>query len=1480
MAAPTVEHSSRVGSFRLKLTLIRYASLVMLALLVGAGAVYYSNVSNQKSYLTERNFRLLATLRDELNDYLINYEKVLRAVALGANRVPDGAGNSTENNENNRGGSNGKEVCLEHPPGAATVETASLRPALQEDVLEFYSKALCDRQLHPRLRNVVVELRARSSKLVVSAKEATEVGIALAIHGRANRGTPLEIKAKEGGAIELTAESTEALDQTFQVSLRQAPDGAVAQLDFTQPLAGKFEKREYDLHIVAEVKLQELLDELPTEKIFADLLIADENGLVLFEKKDARRPSALEFTSLDVLFAKELPSGEKTASLSSSGAGGERDKSRNAEQDSQGMLLTKKLPALQEIQVGGAGYLLFAQPAILPFGKGDIGRRPAGFIVGGLVRTSDFWKEALALSTGTLLLMVFLTLAVLFLLPVLKLRLMGPKDHFSMADALIFMFFPLMGTALITVGLLDHYLYTWTEDKFDRSLEVAAVSIRESFEGEQIAVIKQLNSFDSDRRGVKLAIGLEVQGKSNEPSGKQPRERYLDHGKKLFFREPVHYRIDHEGVLGQHIDYVYPYPYFDQVFWVGRDGWEQEAWFKDEVELQMINLEDRPYVQHVWKDDLRMLDSCTGQEQNDRGKCSPPKTRGWLQSIRSWTTGKPRVIAAIPSRSDDSGVSGTPREGKTLVAAIETHFWSLTDPALPNGFGFAVIDQAGLVLFHSDKRRALNQNFLLENDQNRRLRSLVYARQSGYVDSKYEGRDQRLYVLPLMKKDGMPWTLVVYRNQDILRTVNLEALFFAMFLFSVYAVIVLAGGLFGFLIAGSLLQDRGEWMWPDSGKRASYISIAIFNVLLMVFFAAAIFSLDLDQDGASKVVALGSVACSVVGMVMMYLVLTDSRKVPVIRPSMSFCSGRASRIDFQTSYAVMVASCLILFAAVPAGSFLAIAYDEEMKLLIQHAGKGLEDSSQARVKHLKNDYDQSQDLKPATPLLTPERKKRREELVIATSSCLGRGQFEDIHGLARFGMYPEFMPFGSSCEGESAEGPTTIDRLHELARVWYNDESEEIGGFFSADKIGRPKEDSKRIVGWKEVVEGNGEFSSARWSASIPLGRGLLIMVGLLVLSTIAYAVDTRGPGCLAFLLFLGSLVPLIVKYEKYWIVVWYVWAAALALAVQYYLPRFISQRVFLLGFENPAPTMEIDSSQRRILILVPPGESSASIPLLESWKNLLNIKRPIEIDAQQGQEAWFHNFESREKEVTANDLVVLFHFEHKLGEPDEDRIKLEWLEELAAQSFPCRVAIVSTVDPFRKHGSLPGERSEIERQRWARALEAFQQVYQGAANDDSAESEKTEANILDSLDRNRPRYESIWAFCSDDEQLALFQLAKHRFLHSKNSELRSLMRKGLVTCSPDLRLMNESFRRFVLDAGEREGVEALERQGPASAWNLVSRPVSVGLLTVMIFLLSTQEQLRTVTMAFLTILPAFFATFPRLFAGAQTGRITTSSNG
>ena len=59
--------------------------------------------------------------------------------------------------------------------------------------------------------------------------------------------------------------------------------------------------------------------------------------------------------------------------------------------------------------------------------------------------------------------------------------------------------------------------------------------------------------------------------------------------------------------------------------------------------------------------------------------------------------------------------------------------------------------------------------------------------------------------------------------------------------------------------------------------------------------------------------------------------------------------------------------------------------------------------------------------------------------------------------------------------------------------------------------------------------------------------------------------------------------------------------------------------------------------------------------------------------------------------------------------------------------------------------------------------------------------------------------YQAIWHSCSFSEQLPLYHIAVAGYLHSDNPDLTSLSQKGLIRLTPELQLMNESFRQCIL---------------------------------------------------------------------------------
>lgn len=152
--------------------------------------------------------------------------------------------------------------------------------------------------------------------------------------------------------------------------------------------------------------------------------------------------------------------------------------------------------------------------------------------------------------------------------------------------------------------------------------------------------------------------------------------------------------------------------------------------------------------------------------------------KGWRYRAVSDTSqhiaGRPYFLDRIESKIDGeiSTVLSTTAENvdnKALipgVLAYTTHFTSLRNTVLPAGFGFAVFDNvSGRVLFHSDQRRSLRENFYQATDDNEELKAKVISQTTGQLELDYKGEKVNAYIGPIKK--GAPWTLVAYYRRSV-----------------------------------------------------------------------------------------------------------------------------------------------------------------------------------------------------------------------------------------------------------------------------------------------------------------------------------------------------------------------------------------------------------------------------------------------------------------------------------------------------------------------------------------------------------------------------------------------------------------------------------------------------------------------------------------------------------------------------------------
>jgi hypothetical protein len=100
-----------------------------------------------------------------------------------------------------------------------------------------------------------------------------------------------------------------------------------------------------------------------------------------------------------------------------------------------------------------------------------------------------------------------------------------------------------------------------------------------------------------------------------------------------------------------------------------------------------------------------------------------------------------------------------------------------------------------------------------------------------------------------------------------------------------------------------------------------------------------------------------------------------------------------------------------------------------------------------------------------------------------------------------------------------------------------------------------------------------------------------------------------------------------------------------------------------------------------------------------------------------------------------------------------------------------------------------------------------------------------------------------VWDLCSRDEKLVLIQLAEEGLVNPKNvGILRRLSRRRLVTLEPRFRLINDSFREFVLAVEPPERVAQWEGEGTMQMWKRISIPLYTLAAVVVGILLFTEQ--------------------------------------
>jgi hypothetical protein len=1071
---------------------------------------------------------------------------------------------------------------------------------------------------------------------------------------------------------------------------------------------------------------------------------------------------------------------------------------------------------ISDVTLGPADYKLFVQPIQLPLLKSGEGKQESlRWLACGLVENIHFQQQRLAVSYNVLIGFGFLTILVAISWPFLKLLFIGPKDRFRSLDAYTLGFSAFLIAAMLTLIALFTYSYHATLSGVDQNLEQFAGSIKRNFHSELENSLLQID-----------ALNANLDQKTKDAAQKV-NARNLD---KLAWRSSI---MGDDKVINPES----PYPYLNTAYWMNDQGWQQIKWTVRSGVTNRVNLCSRAYFSK-----LRQGRNYTYTDSNKHDH------QFWIEPVTSKTTGANTVV--IAKRVENVAPKST------WVSAIDMRLLSLMQPVIPEGFGFAVIDDNGKVVFHSAEKLHLGENLFEECDNNQVLRAAVLGRWKQSLTTSYFGRGHSVYVEPL---ENFPWTLVVFNEKDSLRTTFSEILSLCLVLFlSYFAVLCLL--LLTLYVLNRNSNDRSTWLWPDQYKRSFYVEAVFLNSVLFLLSSFAVYVLP----GLWKLCLP-----TLIGLVAVALTFWRFK-----RAERNVQEEKPRWFDFRTAYVVNVTLLFCLASILPAYACFKIAYLQEMKLFIENGQLKLADDMAAREERIQSQFRSTYRNTPKETVKDLlERRLNKDQRDVYDSFFFSTQQKQQpaapVYANARpsrlLTFFKEFVPL---FDNTSIKRHALTSRAADNSRSW--DDSTETF-----------------VLHAREPQANGAGAMERRIQSQLPRLRGTIWWLMLLLV-----------------FVFTSLLV--------------------------YYLIR----QLFLLTREAPdgdeLTGYCAKAASPNLLVVLNPSFIGRSQLLRRMGINGANR---IDIKKVARQKTWLEQASL----LNPTDPVVLDNFEYGIDNSHQNQQKLDLLESVLRENRTTialsTVDPERLLSTNGKNGNGNGACATLPAplfsERWTDAVSRFLKVAPEDLGDlDSFKKELAESKALclaqPDLDDDqkkqiasafqliedecspraylqkigrtiagqsclekanpaslckqimtnaRPYYSSLWNACTGEEKLTLTRLAQHGLLSPKDPDVDELLRKGLIVRNPAIKIVNESFRLFVLGARTDDAVAKCEKEAKSSSnWEVLKVPLTIGLLSVAAFLLLTQRELYNSALPFITGLAAGLPSFLKLVSLFQTG--------
>ena len=1107
-----------------------------------------------------------------------------------------------------------------------------------------------------------------------------------------------------------------------------------------------------------------------------------------------------------------------------------------------------QLSTIKDLKIGGISYKLFLQPLQVDQGN--------SWILGGLITEAKYNSYSMEISPILIVILFLIAALTILSLPFLKLLSISPLERLNLSDALFAGLSMILGSSILVL-ILFHGHRNWGPDgeRNERQLASLADSISANLLNEVEKACDQLSKFDTI---ITDSVNI-IRISSNTTAVKEN-------------NDTVKYVAEY-------------YPLFSNLFWTDSSGDQRIKWTTGEQNTPKINISKRDYFRNNLNGKAWTVDSIIFA----------------MESIYSWNTGL--AMAGIGKISNYDNMA---------VVAMSTVLYSVIDPILPQGFGFAIIDDSGKVWFHSRKDRNLQENFFEETEDNNRLRSSIFGHSETFTRVKYLGKDHNVYVKPIK---GLSLFVVAFRDREYDKIVNAEIINFTFILIVFYFLSFAFMALFTRILKmpASKLKRISffyGWLWPVEKKKKSYVStffthllaillLIIFDVFnkhlvhsLLLLFTASINSFlftffNLNSFSPKNFFKQSNYIFVITVIVFFLLVIGFSVYFEywqligfqIILLAIYFIDkerlAAKLNLDYRKSYVLMLLSWLFITSVIPSIFFYRIAYQQEHELALKH-------SQLEMARTLESKKDMIFDSSRLDYFRKPTSHKGAKETLINRGDIYTAHFFDSLYF-----KKPDTVPSWKRPNKKDA----LLTLLNSSIRPFYNQiviEKNDLVFDIAVDERWNWKKDVKKSTG-SDILT----FSFKSYIHD----RDLVIKSSLPVYSLPRIFTSNNS-----------------LEIDFFAVTFWALFI--LMIIGFYYLIKFTVTRIFYHRIFKPS-LLEIDDKlfQRDIhnnIFLIGLPQSGKS-----SYLNNLYIKDDKMLTIDLIELAYGNGWQKiQEKAKNKNvDLIIVDHFEYNIESREFTHKKLELLDQLLLLKEKKIIVTssihLSNIEELYKNGKNNASDQEAGQEifRWPELFSNFYEIYYRLQDDKTVVDDIYDKNpsplinslvqdefnhgfylkelkpkIVDLIEKNEEEkvkndydqiifkiqslstayYHSLWSTCSKKEKYVIYDLAQDGLVNPRNFQtIDTLLNKGLIIFKDTLRVMNESFRNFVLTAIKPEEALQMEKEvREIGIWNKFRNPLIIVLLAVTAFIFITQKEGFNNIISYLT---AFLAIIPIL---------------